>query len=55
MNDEEEDSLDSEVQIQGVGAMDLFIDEANPLNKAVHAALPTVVKKLEKAQNNRGE
>ena len=47
MNDGEEGSLDAEVQIQGVGAMDLFIDEANPLNKAVHAALPTVAKKLE--------
>ena len=44
-----------DLQIQGVGAIDLFIDEANPLNKAVHAALPTVVKKMEKAQNNRGE
>ena len=54
-NVEVENDEDSEVQIQGVGAVDMFIDEANPLNKAVHAALPTVVKQLEQLQNNRGE
>ena len=27
--------------VQGVGAVDLFIDDANPLNRAVHTSLGT--------------
>ena len=36
----EEPVTDSDA-IQGVGAVDLFIDDANPLNKAVHTSLGT--------------
>ena len=36
----EEPVTDSDA-IQGVGAVDLFIDDANPLNRAVHSSLGT--------------
>ena len=38
--EEEEPGRDSDA-IQGVGAVDLFIDDVNPLNRAVHTSLGT--------------
>ena len=39
---------------QGLGAVDMFIDDANPLNKPVHSSLATVKKKMERKQSMRG-
>ena len=38
----EEPGADSDA-IQGVGAVDLFIDDANPLNRVVHTSLGTTL------------
>ena len=38
----EEPVADSDA-IQGVGAVDLFIDDANPLNRIVHTSLGTTL------------
>ena len=45
---------DKESEIAGVGAVDLFIDEANPLGRNIHSSLETVKKKMEKRDMDKG-